>query len=230
MLIKPLKIRVMEVLTYFVMNNGTVIITSLIGAIVLCIFFLSLMMFHQPGSAVTADLGLTEHLEDVLKRVLSNHSSSSGKGAQRGSMDSDQMGLLTDQIVLLEQEIVGKQKEIEALQEGGGDGGDWGEKVQELEERLAEYEVIEEDIADLSRYRQENIDLKERLATFEGGGEAATSPEASSPPAEKEAAPAEQASPEEEGKKPWDEFEQVIKNKQVDSPKDKADKKVNETA
>ncbi|MES3039196.1 MAG: hypothetical protein V4736_14910, partial [Bdellovibrionota bacterium] len=43
-------------------------------------------------------------------------------------------------------------------------------KVQELEERLQEYEIISEDIADLSKYRIENFQLKEEIQKLRGGG------------------------------------------------------------
>ncbi len=40
----------------------------------------------------------------------------------------------------------------------------------ELKERLAEYEIIEDDIANLKKYKQENEQLKKSLAAYEGGG------------------------------------------------------------
>ncbi|WP_295903711.1 hypothetical protein [uncultured Bdellovibrio sp.] len=43
-------------------------------------------------------------------------------------------------------------------------------KVRDLEARLAEYEIISEDIADLSRYREENDQLKKELEALKAGG------------------------------------------------------------
>lgn len=39
----------------------------------------------------------------------------------------------------------------------------------ELKERLAEYEIIEDDIANLKKYKQENEQLRKSLAAYEGG-------------------------------------------------------------
>ncbi|WII72342.1 hypothetical protein QJS83_00485 [Bdellovibrio sp. 22V] len=51
-------------------------------------------------------------------------------------------------------------------------------KVRDLEARLAEYEIISEDIADLSRYREENEDLKKQLDALKAGGAPAAQAEA----------------------------------------------------
>ncbi|WP_373997847.1 hypothetical protein [Bdellovibrio bacteriovorus] len=61
-------------------------------------------------------------------------------------------------------------------------------KLRDLEARLAEYEIISEDIADLSRYREENDNLKKELEALKAGG---AQPVAAAPAAEPvvEAAP-----------------------------------------
>lgn len=82
-------------------------------------------------------------------------------------------------------------------------------KLRDLETRLAEYEIISEDIADLSRYRSENEDLKKQLEALKGGAAVAPAAPAPAPEpapvAEPEPAPAtgsvqaEAPAPEEEG-------------------------------
>lgn len=51
------------------------------------------------------------------------------------------------------------------------------DKLAELQAKLAEYEIIEDDIADLSQFKEENARLKEELAKLKGGG-AVSDPEA----------------------------------------------------
>jgi len=75
----------------------------------------------------------------------------------------------------------------------------------ELKERLQEYEIIEEDLANLKKYQQENIELKKQLEALKGGGAApAAEPEApaeevpvaqevSAPAPEEDQAPVEEA-------------------------------------
>lgn len=49
-------------------------------------------------------------------------------------------------------------------------------KIHDLEARLAEYEIISEDIADLSRYKEENAKLNEELSRLGGAASAASTP------------------------------------------------------
>ena len=60
-----------------------------------------------------------------------------------------------------------------AAEGGGGDAGgskEHLERISELEAKLAEYEVLEDDIADLSLYKEENARLKTELDRLKGGG------------------------------------------------------------
>ncbi len=61
--------------------------------------------------------------------------------------------------------------------EGGGDTGALQAKLSQLESRLAEYAVIEDDLANLKKFMQENKKLREELEATKGGaGIAATTP------------------------------------------------------
>ncbi|MFV8249904.1 hypothetical protein [Bdellovibrio bacteriovorus] len=83
---------------------------------------------------------------------------------------------------------------------GGGEGGmssaekeELNGKLRDLEARLAEYEIISEDIADLSRYRDENEDLKKQLEALKAG---APAPAAAAPAPEAAPTPAPEPTPE----------------------------------
>lgn len=56
------------------------------------------------------------------------------------------------------------------------------DKVQELENRLKEYEILEDDIADLSLYKEENARLKSELQRLVGGAAPAAEPAAAPAP------------------------------------------------
>lgn len=74
-------------------------------------------------------------------------------------------------------------------------------KLRDLEARLAEYEIISEDIADLTRFREENDDLKKQIEALKAGGSApAAAAPASAAPSQPEpevvaAAPAPEPTP-----------------------------------
>ena len=57
------------------------------------------------------------------------------------------------------------------------------EKMRELEAKLAEYEIIEDDIADLTMYKEENAQLKEQIKQLMKGGAVPSAPVSASTPA-----------------------------------------------
>ncbi|MCC6277033.1 MAG: hypothetical protein IT289_03845 [Oligoflexia bacterium] len=52
---------------------------------------------------------------------------------------------------------------------GGAEVGELNRKIKDLEARLGEYEIIEDDIANLSIYKEENARLKSELEKMKGG-------------------------------------------------------------
>jgi hypothetical protein len=96
---------------------------------------------------------------------------------------------LTENIKELEvirAELQISEKKVAELQAAGASGGaapaaaapaadtsELDNKIKDLEARLAEYEIISEDIADLSRYKEENEQLKTEIGTLKQGGGAA---------------------------------------------------------
>ena len=184
----------MESIVHFIMSNGTTVITALLGSVIFCVFGLLIMSFHSPKHAVAQDVGTIDRLEGVLKQMMSEQtlarSNSSGG-------DMSEVALLKEQVTVLEREVKEKNKILES----GGSGSDEESsalklKINELEAKLAEYSIIEEDISDLSKYRQENEELKNRINEVTGV-----------PAAEALAMP-------------WEDFEKVVKNKKSTSPKE----------
>ncbi|WP_127718075.1 hypothetical protein [Halobacteriovorax sp. HLS] len=124
--------------------------------------------------------------------------------AQAASLSSG--GDSSEEVAILQAEIEKLRAELEALKSAApADGGDDAMAAQltevtkerdELKERLMEYEIIEEDLANLKRLQQENDQLKKTIADLQaGGGEAPApvpTPEEPEPAAE---APVEEAAP-----------------------------------
>ena len=121
-------------------------------------------------------------IEDVMKRVLSTQPISITSAAPKvfvapSSEDSqvdtvgDESGASSEVLAERDATIESLKQEIDALKaesSGKGDGGgtdsspyvseiaDLNIKVDELQARLAEYEIIEDDIADLSMFKEKN--------------------------------------------------------------------------
>lgn len=65
---------------------------------------------------------------------------------------------------------------------GGGNSPELLEKIKQLENRLKEYEIIEDDLANLKKLQQENAELKKSLAGGAGASPAAAAAPAPTPP------------------------------------------------
>lgn len=103
----------------------------------------------------------------------------------------------SEEVEILQAEITKLRAKLEAAESAGASAGGSDEALEaklsevtkerdELKERLMEYEIIEEDLANLKRLQQENEQLKKSLAA---GGGAAPEPVAAEPEPAPEPAP-----------------------------------------
>lgn len=84
----------------------------------------------------------------------------------------------------LKTEISNLQQKASAPNTPAADTSELEGKIKELSEKLSEYEIIEEDIANLSFYKNENAKLKDELEKLRAGGAVASaaSPAPAAPP------------------------------------------------
>ena len=163
-----------SILSLFIFQD-VYVVSFLVAGIMVLILLLLMYNFKTPESVVLKEIQDSENIEGALRRVL-------GEKAWVTSSESggESSGDALKQIGGLEQEVLSKDKEIADLhkqltQGGSGEGGSGNDaelnsKIDELEARLLEYEIIEDDIADLSLYKAENEKLKTELASLRGGG------------------------------------------------------------
>jgi hypothetical protein len=149
------------------------------------------------SAAADLDLGA---IETAFKRVLAAQGVGSIAASTSATSDhavnvtsSGDTSMRDAKIQELAREIDRLTSELNAKSDGGGFGGTVNastaggaidssqlealqEKIAELEGKLTEYEIIEDDIADLSRYKEENQELRGELdalkARVSTGGEA----------------------------------------------------------
>ncbi|MBL7543009.1 MAG: hypothetical protein JNL11_04290 [Bdellovibrionaceae bacterium] len=122
----------------------------------------------------------TSEIEEKLKKILENQSAfkttnSDGVVAPAPTVSAAPVVANTEEIEKLKIDIKEKEKVIEELKKGVAqqpvgavgnkeDAKKFEEKIKELEGRLQEYEIISEDIADLSFYKEENARLQKELS------------------------------------------------------------------
>lgn len=175
----------------WIINNNDLLIESLVGLIVLLVILLAYRTFVSARDTElgTAPGGVSAELEETLKKVLEKANALAPTGAVP---TGDQATLLT-QISDLKQSLESKQAEIEMLKSAGpapaegaagaadasasaGSSVDTSAleaKIEELQNKLTEYEIISEDIADLSFYKEENVKLQKEVETLKAAGGAA---------------------------------------------------------
>lgn len=141
----------------------------------------------------------TSQIEKALQKILENQNHSkeshSAEGARMNTdldaLDREASETSSMEIQELRSSLSESHKKIEKLQtqlqeavqkatelaeasaapaESSKESEEFKNKIRDLEARLSEYEIIAEDIADLSRYRDENEQLKKDLEALKGGG------------------------------------------------------------
>lgn len=95
-------------------------------------------------------------------------------GASTGNVDID---ALKTELATLQALLAEKDAALANAGSGGGDSDELRKQLEavmkerdEFKERLQEYEIIEEDLANLKRLQQENVQLKKTIESIKGGG------------------------------------------------------------
>lgn len=163
----------MDAFLQFFITNLAVIIQWLIAIIMLIlgVWFALLIVGRGQGKSEKT-LGGTDlgNLETVLKEIAAKGMpalNSVGKAADASAALSGVGNASMEKIM---QELAQKEAEIQMLKKNppgpnasSADLTSYLEKIRDLEGKLAEYEIIEDDIADLSLYKEENARLKRQL-------------------------------------------------------------------
>lgn len=191
-----------EAFLRFWSHYNTTIIEVLIGLILLTVVYLAFRSFFGPDeSEAEASSGMNEtkvaDLEKTLQKILEKQAplmgvaeaagveKAPGEAPGGGAVSEQQLTELKAQLEEREKELSAVREEAEKLKaEGtGGLSGDektsYEAKLRDLQARLAEYEIISEDIADLSFYKEENAKLQAELKALKeqqgaGGASVAT--------------------------------------------------------
>ena len=158
-------------LDFFISN-----ITHFIGAffvVVLFLFAVSIYLGLKDEKAHEADKSDLKGLEETLRKVIDSAPAAAAGGADPAEVKKlkSELSVREKELEELKNSFEEAKKSFESQAEAGSEAGDGNaildgelqKKVEELEARLAEYEIIEDDIANLSVYKEENNKLRARL-------------------------------------------------------------------
>ncbi len=169
------------------------VLIALILASVTFIAFRIYIQSRDDNQASPSAPGISmEQLDEALKKILEKAQhvpttstvSVPATNADGTPVASPETAALTEEIQMLKKDLETKQAEIKAMKDSGGavgaatstgeggaaaatmseeDKGKLLSQIKELQGKLQEYEIISEDIADLSFYKEENAKLQAEL-------------------------------------------------------------------
>jgi DNA repair exonuclease SbcCD ATPase subunit len=160
----------MYTLLDFLTKHAGSLSVALTAVLALIVFFLvARAMVNSTGDG--RSLGSHEELEKLLKTLMERTQGTLGQLGAPGVNSEDGQRLQAD-LERLQKELEEKNQQIQELNQKNSsfsieEHNALKNRLQELEAKLAEYEIIAEDIADLSRYREENQDLKKKIEELE---------------------------------------------------------------
>ncbi len=173
--------------------NQTIIQSLIVLTLIFIVALVFITLFGSKNEDSSgAQVGISPELEKSLQKLLENQTKAAvfdfSKSQEGGAPSSiATQGVSPEaaaQMDKLKTEMLAKEKKIQELSaqltqavsqpaSAGVDSSGLEARIKELEARLAEYDIISEDIADLSRYKDENERIKTELASLRGGAPAA---------------------------------------------------------
>jgi hypothetical protein len=138
-----------------------------------------------PSEAVTKEDGPLDDLDNLDELMAMDQGDSEIQMSAPPGIPSGIPNSGLDEALSEKEKVISDLKnEISLLQEktkSKGESGELETKVKELSDKLSEYEIIEDDIANLSFYKTENAKLKNELDKLRGGSGTAIEEPAAAP-------------------------------------------------
>ena len=170
----------METILSLFIFHDVYVVSLLVAAIMVTVIWLLMSNFKSPESVVMNEVNSGENIEGALRRVLGEKNwptaseEDADSGESSGGVSSEKLAQMEKEVLLKDKEIAELHKQITQGVSGQEDVEDNSaelmSKIDELEARLLEYEIIEDDIADLSLYKAENEKLKSELESLQAKG------------------------------------------------------------
>lgn len=197
-------------------GHNTLIIELLIAAVLLSVIYLAFRTFfgEEEESSSSSSLGKmnSEDIQRTLKKIIETQAGTAGAApatpaAPTAGAPAAAPGVDPAQLEKLKVEVQDREKTIQSLKDqmqqltanqGAASSVASKEletKLKDLEARLAEYEIISEDIADITFYKEENTRLQKELASVKSGGAATAAAPSTPEPTPAPAAPAASPTP-----------------------------------
>ena len=182
------------ILNYVTLHSQAMIQWTLLAIVALVGVLIahSLLSKREVGTTGAVGPDLTEHLNKLIAQTAQNpHShataADAGTAAPAHGHDGD-LSALRAELGLREAEIARLKEAGAGTNAAAGAAApvvenELAQRLKQLEAKLAEYEILEDDIADLSLYKDENTRLKNELEALKSAPSTAAAAEPAAPSA-----------------------------------------------
>lgn len=178
-----------NILYYFTHHSESIIQWLFLAILLVSAWVIGRSIFGRKEAVASAHtLADGSEIQSFLQKILDQ--TTKLEGIKLEGLSPAAVGEVEAQVQALKKDLQQRDEEIGKLK--GGDNKSAGEasalaaRIKELEGKLAEYEILEDDIADLSLYKEENVRLRGELDKLKGTAPAAA---AAAPAPEAEAVP-----------------------------------------
>lgn len=164
-----------EIFLNFIVNHSVTIIQVLVTLIVLLTSYILYRIYSNSSEVAVngTSTSLSPNLDEALAKLAELQKSASAPAAEA----TPEVEALREDLIKSKNIIKELEQKIQDLSAAASTpAADPAEtealrtKLADLEGRLSEYEIIAEDIADLGRFKEENIKLKKEIEDLKNGG------------------------------------------------------------
>lgn len=167
-----------QALTYVTHHSESIIQWLLFAILAISGLLIARSMFSKKAAG-----GDNSELSDALKKIMEQTAKLEAISLDKAAPGT--VAAVDGQVQALKTDLANREAEIAKLKAAGTADPKAAEeakalasRIQELEAKLSEYEILEDDIADLSLYKEENTRLRSEIEKIKGGGAASPAPAA----------------------------------------------------
>lgn len=167
-----------NVINFLITYNESIIQWLILAIVLISAYLLGLMLFGKKKEETSAETKassdldsnqLKQTLTEILAQAKTGLSTPAATAASTGGVSVETQTLLQKELDDSKAKMAELKVALEKAQAQPTDTTNYLEKIKELEGKLAEYEILEDDIADLSVFKEENLKLKAELEKLKLG-------------------------------------------------------------
>ena len=171
--LEDIEVNLENILYYVTHHSESIIQWLFLTILLLSSVLIARGLFARKEEVKTTDASVVTQvpgeIQEFLKKILDQ--TAKLESVSLGQISLADVAQVDVQVQALKKELQGREEELSKMKAAGDtrapvDAEKLSGRIKELESKLAEYEILEDDIADLSLYKEENARLRQDLEKF----------------------------------------------------------------